>query len=480
MKKLLIAVLLLLASLLNAAPKNTRWSIGREGDALSPAISAVYAPYNWKDSPPASTPHEQSKDITGIRFTGRYANYTGADTFYPTWANDGHLYSIWTDGYFQTSRDIKPYSCKYCDKAWTHLAKNRGLTSITNKWQNGTLKPYHCHSNVRPFCIGQCKIVGDSPLDLKFTVLGKMYSGRNLYPCVNVIAKGIYYIGSYSAFDNAGRFNGFRYSKDWDHWAEELKADWKNHYWTDTRKEDTDFWGADKNPRRFNVPHAVVFGQDNKLSPDGKIYLTAHGQLQGGRSNWDKGDGIYLCRVDPKPEAVSAPGSYEFFSGRDKNGDGKWTGDIKLAQPILEWKNHLGSDSITYIPKIKKYLLMTARLKDSENNLPYNVLIFYEADAITGPYRMVHYLRDWGPQTYFPNVPAKFISADGNKMWLCVACNYSTKTTPKPFQCRYAASFHEIELLFPGDSPIPEADRKSRISNKRLEDIDANAPNPQP
>jgi len=74
-------------------------------------------------------------------------------------------------------------------------------------------------------------------------------------------------------------------------------------------------------------------------------------------------------------------------------------------------------------------------------------MVFYEADKITGPYRMIHYLRDWGPQAYFPNVPAKFISTDGKKMWLCVACNYSDKTAPNPFQCRYAASLHEIELV---------------------------------
>ena len=454
---------LLFTSLLNAEAENTQWSIGREGDALSPAISAVYEPYDWKDSPPESTPHEQSKEITGIRFTGRYANYTGADTFYPMWANDGHMYSAWTDGYFWTDRDIKPTSCKYCNKAWDHLAKNSGLTSITNKWQKGTLKPYHCHSNVKPYCIGQCKIVGDSPLELRFTALGKMYSGSSLYPCINVIANGVYYIGSYSAFDDGGRFNGFRYSKDWNHWAEELNPGWKNPYWTDTRKPETDFWSTDQNPRRFNVPHAVVFGQDNKLSPDGKIYLTAHGQLQGGTSNWDKGDAIYLCRVDPEPEAVSNPESYEFFSGRDKNGDVKWSGDIKLAQPILEWKNHLGSESITYIPGLKKYLLMTTRLKESEKNLPSNVFIFYEADTITGPYRMVHYLRDWGPQAYFPNVPSKFISVDGKKMWLCVACNYSSKTVPKPFQCRYSASFHEIELVLPKNENESESSSRSKV-----------------
>ncbi|MBI2432783.1 MAG: hypothetical protein HYV26_07935 [Candidatus Hydrogenedentes bacterium] len=102
---------------------------------------------------------------------------------------------------------------------------------------------------------------------------------------------------------------------------------------------------------------------------------------------------------------------------------------------------------MTYIPGIDKFILMTARLKEGEENLPYNVLIFWESSQITGPFRLVHYLRDWGPQTYFPNIPAKFISQDGKRMWLCVSSNYRQDGEPKPFQCRYAASFHELKLI---------------------------------
>ena len=43
-------------------------------------------------------PVEASQHIVNIGFTGRYANYTDADTWYPTWASDGNLYSPWTDG----------------------------------------------------------------------------------------------------------------------------------------------------------------------------------------------------------------------------------------------------------------------------------------------------------------------------------------------------------------------------------------------
>ncbi len=439
------------------------WSASREGDALDPAIQPDYKPYDWPNDPPADYAGERSARITGISFTGRYANYTGADTWYPSWAPDGELYSTWTDGYLWTDRVLDPLQCGYCDKAYgrLHQDPNGGP---------GRLHLYHCHSNVDPPCTGQAKLVGSSPLNLEVVSLGKMFSGQNLYPCVNVIAKGVFYIGSYDAYNEGGRFNGFRFSRDWDHWTEQLSPGWRDDYWTDGRQPQTDFFASDQNPRRFNVPHAVVFGKNNQLSPDGEIYLSAHGQLPGGKSNWDKGDAIYLARVEPRPEAVTNSAAYEFFAGDDPKGEPTWTSDVTRSQPILQWRNHLGSESITYIPALRKYLLTTARLAENETNLTHNVLIFWESDRLTGPYRLVHYLRNWGPQAYFPNIPAKFISNDGLRMWLCVAANYASGKVD-PFSCRYAASFHEL-VLHVKDRPVvanPTEQRKNVAPEARIE-----------
>ena len=416
------------------------WSKGREGTALDPAVQPDYNLYDWPDDPPQNCPFEQSTQITGIRFTGRYANYTGADTFYPMWAADGHQYSTWTDGFIWTNRSVPWVECQYTNPG-------RNMDPI-NTWTDDYPpfpQLYHSHSNVPPTCVGIAKIVGDSPLNLDVVNLGKLYSGNNLYPSISLIADNHFYIGTYDAYSKGGRFNGYRYSNDWDHWVEETEPDWENPYWMDTRTAETDFFDADTCPRRFNVPHAVVFGQNNDLSPDGKVYFTAHGEIKGGWSNWDKGDAIYLCRTTADPQSVTNPESYEFFSGNDPSGQAIWVNDVTRSKPILEWQNHLGSEGLTYIPALKKYILMTSRLRENEDNLPYNVLIFWESDKITGPYKMVHYLRDWGPQSYFPNIPAKFISSDGKTMWLCVATNYN-HLDPDPIQCRYGFSMHEIVL----------------------------------
>ena len=441
MNKIKINPLILIAFLLLSTyvqAQDNVWRIGRESTSLDPAVQPVYNAYDWPDNPPENCPFEQSSDITRIRFTGRYANYTGADTWYPMWASDGNQYSCWTDGYIWTNRSVPWVDCRYTNPG-------RKMDPI-NTW-TADYPPYpqlyHSHSNVPPTCVGVAKIVGDSPLNLDVINLGKFFSGNNLYPCISLIADNTFYIGTYDAYSMGGRFNGFRYSHDWDNWVEELEAGWQNSYWKDTRVAETDFFTADTTPRRFNVPHAVVFGQNNELSPDGKVYFTSHGEIEGGSSNWDKGDAIYLCRTASDPQMISDPASYEFFAGLNSIGEAIWQNDITKSKPILEWKEHVGSEGLTYIPGLQKYILMTARLKEQEENLPYNVLVFWESDNITGPYKMVHYLRDWGPQSYFPNIPAKFISPDGKKMWLCVASNY-TNVESNPVQCRYGFSLHEI------------------------------------
>ena len=47
----------------------------------------------WKSEVPEGCPFEPSKDITAVAFTRNYVAYTDADTWYPSWAPDGNMYS---------------------------------------------------------------------------------------------------------------------------------------------------------------------------------------------------------------------------------------------------------------------------------------------------------------------------------------------------------------------------------------------------
>src|SRR5512143_934654 len=57
-----------------------------------------FPPFIWPSEPPQDCPFEPSKDIVGIAFLGVHSDYRVADTWYPSWASDGNLYSPWTDG----------------------------------------------------------------------------------------------------------------------------------------------------------------------------------------------------------------------------------------------------------------------------------------------------------------------------------------------------------------------------------------------
>ena len=47
----------------------------------------------WPSQPPADCPFDPSPSIVGIAFTGRHIRYADADTWYPSWASDGNMYS---------------------------------------------------------------------------------------------------------------------------------------------------------------------------------------------------------------------------------------------------------------------------------------------------------------------------------------------------------------------------------------------------
>ncbi len=74
-----------------------------------------------------------------------------------------------------------------------------------------------------------------------------------------------------------------------------------------------------------------------------------------------------------------------------------------------------------------------------------------EADAITGPWKLITFMERFGEQAYFLNIPSKFISADGRTAWLCYSANFtnhylSTGWVSNPPGSKYAMCLQEIEL----------------------------------
>jgi hypothetical protein len=388
-------------------------------------------PSAWPNESPPDCPLPRSSAFSGIRFTGRSASYTDADTWYPSWAADGDLYSPWTDGV------VDGQACLSFDQ------RRLGVFLFG-------LDPD------MPAATGQARIVGDDPLQLDIVNLGTYpgepapYTGR--YPGGSLVHRGVWYYGTYTLDDHNGAcgnwctlgpFVGFRTSTDF------------GRTWTETPcTPAAPLFGESATagrPVRIGAPHVVDFGRDMEHSPDGKAYLVAHGAGgPGGWANWIAGDAIYLLRVTPSVATINDLSAYEFFGGLDADGRPRWVARPDSLQPLLRWDRHLGCVTATYNAPLRRYFLCVSRPADGHSSTgPYDTLLL-EADALTGPWRLVHYLANFGRQAYFVNLPSKFIAPDGRRMWLCYSANFSgllgRPQASDPPGSRYGLCLQELEL----------------------------------
>ncbi|NDJ54035.1 MAG: DUF4185 domain-containing protein [Chloroflexi bacterium] len=375
-------------------------------------------------------PFARSSLLEGLIFTGRYRNYTNADTWYPSWASDDHLYSPWTDGYIleeggrdESFNDDHPaYACNSLD-----LLGRKAATA-------------------------QARIIGDDPLNLRIENLKPRieadptpYGGR--YPCGSLVHDGVWYYGTlclladWDARPNdwdwhyLGPFVGFRISRDMGQtWEETPHTPYAPLF------DENPYLG----PIKIGKPHFVDFGRDMQRSPDGKAYLVAHGSSDpDAKNNWHQGEHIYLLRVTPSIKTINDASAYEFYAGQDDHDTPIWTNDFARIQPLLSWKDNLGCVAATYNPGLDRYLMCVTNPIEMGH---YDAL-FLEAPTLTGPWTWFTYLERFGPEAYFLNFPSKFISDDGLRLWLIYSANWSDRQhSGDPEGSAYALSIHEVVL----------------------------------
>lgn len=397
-------------------------------------------PYQWANNTPEGMPFKKSKLFSEIIFSDRYANYTNADTWYPTWAEDNNLYSPWTDGY---------------------ILDNNQSAYVTF---DNAHPEYPCNSLEymgRAAATAQAKISGDDPLNLTIENLKPRidasplpYGGR--YPCGSLIYNGVWYYGTYSLTNNPnnncngvgwtefGPFVGFRISTDY------------GKTWTETKCSPSNpLFG--ENPAKAKVkigsPHFVDFGKNMEHSPDGYAYLIAHGSTNPmSCNNWIQGDQIYLVRVKPDIENINNQEAYEYYSGKSSNGKAVWTKNFAQIKPLLEWEGYLGCVTATYNPGLKRYLMCITRghknfmLNGIHVDDRYDTMIL-ESESLIGEWKIIKYLDRFGPAAYFVNIPSKFISPDGKTMWLSYSANWMDKNMRgRPLGSFYSLSLHEFRL----------------------------------
>ena len=398
-----------------------------------------FKPFVWKSEVPSSSPFMLSKEINGIKFLGIKSGFLVADTWYPTWAEDDNLYSPFTDG-----------RCPRLDGSFE---------TSTSAGENATT--------------GQAVIEGDDPLTLKVYSLGLSkgapmpYQGR--YPCGSLIYNKVWYYGTYCLAPDGGAhygdsifnwpwmgpFVGFRYSTDYG-------RSWKACPHTPDKPLFGET-GINGYSVKIGSPHFVDFGKNMQYSTDGKAYLVAHGADKNDspyrfyNDSWITGDQVYILRVVPSIENMNDASKYEFYAGKDRQGNALWTNDFRKIKPLLEWDNNMGCVTITYNAPLKKYLMCVT---DGGNTCARMNTYFLESDRLDGEWKMITYLRNFGEQAYFVNFPSKFISKDGKTAWMLYSGNFApdwngVKIQANPPGSHYGLVLQKIEFLTPDDNKRP-------------------------
>jgi len=391
-----------------------------------------FAPAQWLSNVPTDrgtpSPFKASTDFLAVEFEGKYATYGGADTWYPTWASDGNLYTPWTDG----SVD--------------------GVSSNSHVDGGGNST------------VGYSTVIGDDPMNLKlvhnkiFTSSPLPYAGR--YPCGSVFKDDVWFYGTYSLDDFngycgnwciQGPFVGFMTSTD------------KGKTWDEPRMKmtgyDDNLFGESapnnhSSKVKFGAPHVVDFGQNNEHSPGGYIYIVGHGaENSASPTSWMQASEVYMARVKPTVHDVNDRSRWEFYAGEGK-GDHKWArGDVSKARPLLTWGNTTGVTTMTYLPAVRKYVMVISTPSISPFTNKNFDTYFLESTSLYGPYSMITYMREFGPESYFVNIPSKFIAKETNPdgsldVYLSYSANFAIgSATPDPPGSGYHWTLQKMRLL---------------------------------
>jgi hypothetical protein len=459
-------------------------AVGQREIEAPPPKPAIVPGGVWLSEPPSDCPFKPSDTMKALRFTGRHAEYTGADTWYPSWASDGSMYSPFTDG---AANGV------FSGSGYNFVPKQLAVP-VT----------------------GFAAIEGSDPLNLQITRAGVIprepfpYGGQ--YPCGSLVHNGIWYYGSYALdwltgppnypWGKLGPFVGFSISRDLGKtWLPETRTA-ANPLFGESAKngKPVDMFGKAKEYKQYleahpetpgvqvkiGAPHFVDFGRNMEHSPDGKAYLVAHGAARPQANNsWSAGDQIYLLRVKPGPETINDPKAYEFFAGQGKNGEPLWTSDFQAIRPLLEWDDHMGIVTATYNAPLKRFLMCVTdgRGPDGISFGPFDTYIL-ESPTVTGPWKLMVYMRKFGEQAYFVNFPSRFIGSDGRNLWLCYSHGYEHSRANPPGG-RYAMCLQEVNLLSPGDpvpppSPPGPLDREDNVARKAVVTVSSTHPDYTP
>jgi len=163
----------------------------------------------------------------------------------------------------------------------------------------------------------------------------------------------------------------------------------------------------------FGAPFFVHYGQNGgQVGEDrAKDYVYAAST----NGFWNDGDFLVLGRVPRSQVSRLDPARWQYFRGRNGLEDANWTSNVYEASPILTRPAKCGQTPITYVPVVRRYLLIswynTETLTEwfKPARMPYE---FYAAEHPWGPWTQAGSLDDSflapGHNWYGPSICAKY------------------------------------------------------------------------
>jgi len=180
---------------------------------------------------------------------------------------------------------------------------------------------------------------------------------------------------------------------------------------------------VDWNWPELGYPVWMNAGRDYQAAPDKYAYYLS----PDGPSAYADYPDMVLARVPVA--SIRDQAAHEFFAGFASPGVPRW-GRFEARQPVFTDPAGCFRPNLVYNPGLKRYLLVMCSpygkwgwwAKDNPNRRAHFGM--FDAPAPWGPWSVVDYRADWGaPENRFaPNIPSKWISADGTGFHLLYSC----------------------------------------------------------
>jgi hypothetical protein len=160
----------------------------------------------------------------------------------------------------------------------------------------------------------------------------------------------------------------------------------------------------------FGGPAFINFGRNNENARDGYVYAVSTDQ-------WDNGSHLRLGRVPA--DRITEAQACEWVAGFGADHQPHWTRELDQAIPILSDERQISLPDMVYVAAVKRYLLLTWRLKKDFSSDDGSELMIYDSPEPWGPFALVHHEANWeSPDVnpYCPRLPLKWLQVSGGRM----------------------------------------------------------------